>query len=61
MTVNPRSTGEGLDAKLHGDLAQILDLCVEGDGKKKSPKTGTSGNQLAVVAGVGFEPTTFRL
>ena len=51
IELTPSSTGLGLDAKLYGDLAQILSLCGEGDGIKKSPKTGTSGSQLSVVAG----------
>src|SRR5262249_18492973 len=61
IELTPSSTGQGLDANLYGALAQILSLCGEGDSIKKSPKAGTSGSQLSVVAGVGFEPTTFRL
>jgi hypothetical protein len=42
-------------------LAQILALCGDTGRKQKLPKAGASGSQLSVVAGVGFEPTTFRL
>jgi len=51
VELTPSRTGQGLDAKLYGDLAQILSLCGKGDCIKKSPKTGTSASQLSVVAG----------
>ena len=52
---------DGIEAQLHGDLAAILALS-EGRGRKqKLPAKGMTGSQLSVVAGVGFEPTTFRL
>ena len=51
--------GDVLKAELHGDLATILVFC--GDGKKRHPGAEAPGSQLSVVAGVGFEPTTFRL
>ena len=52
---------DGLRAELHGELAEILAACEAAEGKKKRPGTGVPGSQLSVVAGVGFEPTTFRL
>jgi site-specific DNA recombinase len=42
---------------LHGDLASILEL-VSQKRKRLTPRPGV---RLSVVAGVGFEPTTFRL
>jgi site-specific DNA recombinase len=41
---------------LVGDLAAILGLCT-----KKHPGSIEAGVQTTLVAGVGFEPTTFRL
>jgi hypothetical protein len=45
-----------LRAELHGDLA-VLARCAQ-EGERRS-----AGNpaRISVVAGVGFEPTTFRL
>ena len=57
----PGGDGPGIDAVLHGDLAQILALCQSVESKRKLPRAVGSGSQLSVVAGVGFEPTTFRL
>ena len=45
-----------LEIYLVGNLAAILDLCA-----KKNPSSTRAGVQLTLVAGVGFEPTTFRL
>jgi hypothetical protein len=61
IELRPREKGQPVAATLHGDLAQILALCDDTGRKQKLPKTGVSGSQLSVVAGVGFEPTTFRL
>jgi site-specific DNA recombinase len=41
---------------LVGNLAAILGLCA-----KKHPGPLEAGVQVTLVAGVGFEPTTFRL
>ncbi len=48
-----------LRIELKGELAGILSLC---DAKKR-PATSYEerAEQIKVVAGVGFEPTTFRL
>ena len=51
---------DGIDAQLHGDLAAILALSNDNGRKQKLPAKGLTGSQLSVVAGVGFEPTTFR-
>jgi site-specific DNA recombinase len=49
--------GEVLRAELHGDLA-VLARFAEA---KESRAEADSALRLSVVAGVGFEPTTFRL
>jgi site-specific DNA recombinase len=41
---------------LRGGLAQILDFA-----QKTPAASGADGGTFLVVAGVGFEPTTFRL
>ena len=57
----PRKEGKGLNAVLHGELAAILQVCTEAAGKGKRPASQEAGRQPSVVAGAGFEPTTFRL
>ena len=60
IEVFPRANGErGGDLLLHGDLAAILGL----NPKTQKPATSEGDGQSlqTVVAGVGFEPTTFRL
>jgi site-specific DNA recombinase len=59
---------DGLSAELFGDLATILALATspavitKGTVSTKNPRTLlASEGILSVVAGVGFEPTTFRL
>ena len=52
---------DGLKAELYGDLAEILAFCDGGGPKNQHPGPSDPGCQLSVVAGVGFEPTTFRL
>ena len=61
IELNPRKEGEGVDATLHGDLAEILSFCAQPDRKDQPPKAKASGGPLSVVAGRGFEPLTFRL
>jgi hypothetical protein len=51
IELRPREDGPGLQACLHGDLAQILTFCDGTKGKKKLPDPGGSGSQLSVVAG----------
>jgi DNA invertase Pin-like site-specific DNA recombinase len=50
IEIAPRKDGQGVDALLHGDLAQILAFCEGPDGKKL-PGTNAPGSQLSVVAG----------
>ena len=57
----PNRDSSKLDALLFGALAQILAVCSELSGNKKRPEVEPSGRLLSVVAGAGFEPTTFRL
>ena len=61
VELSPRKVGKGLDAVLHGELAAILQVCTEVAGKGKRPASQEAGRQPSVVAGAGFEPTTFRL
>jgi site-specific DNA recombinase len=51
-----------LRVEIKGELAGILELCREAD-KTKPGGLSTAGlaEQIKMVAGVGFEPTTFRL
>jgi site-specific DNA recombinase len=49
----------GLKAQFRGEPAAIL---AYGEGRKKPGRTDRDvADQIRVVAGVGFEPTTFRL
>ena len=48
--------GDALKIELYGELASLLQL-----GQNKHPRDMSSGVQITMVAGVGFEPTTFRL
>ena len=62
IVLMPGNRGRGVDAAVHGDLATILALCGGAADKKRLPaEEEVAGSQLSVVAGVGFEPTTFRL
>ena len=49
----------GLKIELYGELAALLKLGTEP--KKKHPPAESEGVRITMVAGVGFEPTTFRL
>jgi site-specific DNA recombinase len=48
IELSPLGDGKGVDAVLHGDLAEILAFCNQSD---TLPQTGVSGSQLSVVAG----------
>ena len=64
IVLTPRPAG-GLDAVLHGDLAQILTIAETAQTQDaRRVAGGRSGDvlgRLSVVAGAGFEPATFRL
>ena len=51
-------TNTGFDVELHGELGAIMEMIDQND---RRPAELTAGRSLSVVAGVGFEPTTFRL
>ena len=58
IVVSPRNEGDTVDLHLEGELAGVLALAAG----KKTPATSEDGRVLtSLVAGVGFEPTTFRL
>ena len=61
IELHPRSEGTGVDAVLYGELAKILAFCGSAERKGKLPRTPVLGSKLSVVAGIGFEPMTFRL
>ncbi len=66
IELHPRQDSKGLDALLFGDLAGILALCDAAEDNKKRPAAIDAGRRISscrmsVVAGAGFEPTTFRL
>ena len=52
------SVEDGHVIELYGELAAILELTAP---KNDNTHRFTGGLSLQVVAGVGFEPTTFRL
>jgi len=57
IVITPRDGGS-VELDLHGDLARILMLC---SANAKTPPHGETGFLFILVAGAGFEPTTFRL
>ena len=58
IKITPGAKRGDAELELHGDLAAIL---TAGQSKKNIGGTQASRIQVSVVAGVGFEPTTFRL
>jgi site-specific DNA recombinase len=58
IELRPNQQGK-LEIDLYGDLAGILSLACKKD--KPLDQSDPSVPQVKVVAGVGFEPTTFRL
>ena len=56
IKVTPTNTG--FDVELHGELGAIMEVVGRND---ERPAELTAGRSVSVVAGVGFEPTTFRL
>ncbi len=49
-------TENDIRAELHGDLAEILALCNDGDDKIQRPGSDDPGRQLSMVAGVTKPP-----
>jgi site-specific DNA recombinase len=58
VTLLPGERRGEIRATLHGDLATIVEWTERRKNKTDTPGSGMS---VSVVAGVGFEPTTFRL
>ena len=59
VVLTPQPDGYAID--LHGNLAGILTLASSTKGKTASADQAEAVSQVLLVAGVGFEPTTFRL
>lgn len=58
IKVTPGTERGEVQLELHGDLAAILSAGIV---EKKTDRSYESRNQVSVVAGIGFEPMTFRL
>ena len=61
IVLTPGSERGELNAALYGDLGTILNWVERQATKRNTPGAERSGVSVSVVAGVGFEPTTFRL
>ncbi len=64
VTLTPNAEG-GFEIELEGAIAAMIQLCLDPDAKSRRP-SGDVGRDLfvssvKVVAGIGFEPMTFRL
>ncbi|MEW8417747.1 MAG: recombinase family protein [Candidatus Thiodiazotropha endolucinida] len=59
IVLSPKTGESGLSIDLHGDLAGILSVATNKD--KPQIESNLSLQQDKVVAGAGFEPTTFGL
>ena len=59
IVLNPIEGTKELAVDLHGDLAGVLKMASNKD--KPLIELETMADQVKLVAGVGFEPTTFRL
>ncbi len=55
IIISPGPERGQVELELHGEFAALLALCQGG------PKAQANRNLSLVVAGAGFEPTTFRL
>ncbi|HVB79572.1 MAG TPA: recombinase family protein [Candidatus Binataceae bacterium] len=61
VTLAPGTKRGEMRATLHGDLGTILEWTAHKGMQKNKTDTRGSGMSVSMVAGVGFEPTTFRL
>ncbi len=65
ITLRPGPNRGEIDATLHGELGTILSWieaqAVEKTRKRETPAAFATGVSVSVVAGIGFEPMTFRL
>ena len=67
----PAKESAGVEIELEGDLASLLRLTTGSEAVTGTPSSAHCGEarledfdivgELVLVAGVGFEPTTFRL
>ncbi|MFB6261335.1 MAG: recombinase zinc beta ribbon domain-containing protein [Thiohalorhabdaceae bacterium] len=60
VEISPDASGEGLEIELVGAIAQMVETALQGQ-HEKAALSGRAAGSVKVVAGVGFEPTTFRL
>lgn len=65
VTISQGQTTDDHNAVMYGDLATILNACVQVRLSKSEgsqlPDRNLPGSQLSMVAGARFELTTFRL
>lgn len=65
IVLTPGPEREEIYATLHGELSAILNWvkrqAIGKAAKKNTPEARPSGVSVSVVAGIGFEPMTFRL
>jgi site-specific DNA recombinase len=65
ITLRPGPNRGEIDATLHGELGTILGWieaqAVGNARKRETPTAFATGVSASVVAGIGFEPVTFRL
>jgi site-specific DNA recombinase len=65
ITLRPGPNRGDIDATLHGELCRILGWidaqAIAKAQKHDTPAALATGVSVSVVAGAGFEPTTFRL
>src|SRR5712692_3112475 len=65
ITRRPGPNRGEIDATLHGELGTILGWieaqAIEKTRKRETPAAFATGVSVSVVAGIGFEPMTFRL
>ena len=60
IVLTPGVAWAEMDAKLVGDLGTIIEWTSAGD-RRRQANAPLPEMSVSVVAGVGFEPTTFRL
>tara|TARA_R100000935_G_scaffold30156_1_gene50475 strand:+ start:19672 stop:21357 length:1686 start_codon:yes stop_codon:yes gene_type:complete len=68
IVLRPNAETGHLSVELEGDLSGLMILALRADGYRRTQKSAAADSQasdivreLVLVAGVGFEPTTFRL
>ena len=64
VVISPAAAGDGLEIELVGAIAAMVRLALPPEAKTGAglaPDRGLLENSAKVVAGIGFEPMTFRL